>query len=235
MNIFLLIIVSILTALLSLVGGFLLLGKSKLADLLIRLGRPFAAIVLVFCICFDLIPEALESKTLSTLAVVALMLGGFLVCLAINFLAGHLHKHGEAKTLRSKSEAYSMLVIDSLHTLVDGIVLGVAFAANLGTGLLTAVSTVAHEVPQEIGDFGIMLRSRFPKSKILKLQIASSLLLVPSAVVAYYVGGLILPTLPPILAVIAGFFLYIAFEEVSGMIKESRKKGGSLNVRSKNH
>ena len=116
-----------------------------------------------------------------------------------------------------------MLVVDSLHTIVDGIVIGTAFAAGLPTGLLAALSTAAHEIPQEIGDFSIMVRSKMSSKKILKLQIASGLLLVPSAVIAFFVGDSLLKNLPVFLALIAGFFLYIAIGEIYAMIKESRR------------
>lgn len=224
MELLVLLLVTTLTALLGLVGGFLLLGKSKLAGFLNKIGKPFAATVLVYCACFDLIPEALEDDALTVWQVLLLVVVGCAGCFLVNFLVGHFHRHGEAKELHSKSEAYSMLVIDSLHTLVDGVVLGVTFATSLGTGLLASVSTAAHEIPQEIGDFGIMIRSRMPKPRILKLQIASALLLVPSAVVAFYLGSSLLPTLPPMMALIAGFFLYIAIQEIYAMIKESKEK-----------
>ena len=223
MKLFTLIITAVVTALLGLVGGFLLLSKSKLAAFLNKIGKPFAAVVLVYCACFDLIPEALESSVLNVWRVFLLVAAGFAVCFSVNLLVGHFHRHGDNKELHSKSEAYSMLVIDSLHTLVDGVVLGVTFATSLGTGLLAAVSTAAHEIPQEIGDFGIMIRSKMPKNRILQLQIVSALLLVPAAVVAYFIGESLLVTLPPIMALIAGFFLYIAFQEISAMIKESKE------------
>ena len=230
MDFLVLLISTILTAFLSLSGGFLLLGKSKLASFLNKIGKPFAAVVLVYCVCFDLIPEALESDTLPVWEVFTLVAVGLVVCFLVNFLVGSIHKHGEEKELRSKTEAYSMLVIDSLHTIIDGIVIGVTFATSLETGLMAAVSTTAHEVPQEIGDFGIMIRSKMQKTRIIKLQVASALLLVPAAVLSYFVGEALLPTLPPLLALIAGFFLYIALQEISGMIKEVKQNGGKTHA-----
>ena len=224
MSVLLLIITTTITALLSLVGGFLLLSRSRIADFLNKIGKPFAAIVLVYCVCFDLVPEALEGDTMTAWEVMLLVAIGCVTCFVVNYLVGNFHRHGEAKELKTKAEAYSMLVIDSLHTVVDGIVLGITFATSLGTGLLTAVSTAAHEIPQEIGDFGIMIRSHIPHTRIVKLQVASSLLLVPSALMAYFVGGALLPTLPPLMALIAGLFLYIAFQEIYAIIRESKEE-----------
>ena len=224
MELFLLILITTVTALLSLVGGILLLGKSKFAQFLAKIGKPFAALVLIYCVFYDLLPEALEGESLTLAQALLLLAVGLVACFLVNFLVSNFHRHGEKKALKIKAEAYSMLVIDSLHTVVDGIVLGVTFATSLGTGLLASASTVAHEIPQEIGDFGIMIRSAMPKTRILKLQVASALLLVPAAVLAYFIGGALLPTLPPLLCLIAGFFLYIALQEICAMIKESKEK-----------
>ena len=221
MELLFLILVSLLTAIFSLSGGFLLLKKSKFSDFLLKFSRPLAASILVFCIFFDLLPEALEDRAISGYKAVALTFAGCLGCFLINYLLRNVHRHGEEKSLRSTAEAYSMLFVDSLHTLVDGVVLGIAFAVSPGTGVLTALSTVAHEIPQEIGDFSIMLRSKLKKPKILKLELLSSFLLIPAAVLSFFIGETLLPALPPLLCLIAGFLLYLALEEIFAMIKES--------------
>ena len=223
MTFLILLLSTVLTAFVSLSGGFLLLTTSKIATFLTKVSRPFAAAVLIYCAFFDLIPEALEDGSIALWEVLILVFVGTAICFLINYLVGIFHRHGEEKELKTKAEAYSMLIVDSLHTLVDGVVLGVTFAASLGTGLLAAVSTIVHEVPQEIGDFSIMLRSHMQKQKILKLQIASALLLVPAAVLSFFIGGALLPALPPLMALIAGFFLYIALIEIFAMIKLSKK------------
>jgi zinc and cadmium transporter len=120
-----------------------------------------------------------------------------------------------------------MLIVDSLHTAVDGVVLGASFVASPSTGLLAALATAVHEIPQEIGDFSIMIRAKMKAKKIAKLQIISSLILVPAAMVAYFAGNIIEPHLPVLMALIAGFFLYIALGEICSIIKRAKdhKKG----------
>ena len=233
---FILLFSTILTVFVSLLGGFFLIfsletefkkthsEKSfKFAKLLKKITTPLAALLLVYTVFFDLLPESLEDSELSLAAVVTLTLIGLVACFSANFVTSNFHKHGDKTELHNKTQAYSKLVVDSLHTIVDGIVIGTAFAAGLPTGLLAALSTAAHEIPQEIGDFSIMVRSKMSSKKILKLQIASGLLLVPSAVIAFFVGDSLLKNLPVFLALIAGFFLYIAIGEIYAMIKESRR------------
>ena len=231
-NFFILLVSTILTVFLSLLGGFLLLFSlkkgekkpdNKFSKILKRITTPLAALLLVYTVFFDLLPESLEESELSLFAVITLVLVGLLACFSVNYILSNFHKHGDKTSLHDKKQAYSMLVVDSLHTVVDGIVIGTSFAASLPTGLLAALSTAAHEIPQEIGDFSIMVRSNFSFRKILKLQIVSGFLLVPAAVVAFFVGESLLKNLPVFLDLIAGFFLYIALGEIYGMIKELRR------------
>ncbi len=222
LEVLLIIGVTIATAILSLAGGFLLLSGSKLARAFQKYGTYFAAAVLLYAVFGDIVPEVLED--LPAAQVVTLILSGVALCTFISYMAGHFHKHGDDKTFKDKKQAYAMLIVDSLHTAMDGIVIGASFASGIPTGLTSAFATAAHEIPQEVGDFSIMIRSRMEKKRIIKLQIISALILVPFALVAYFVGDAIKTHLPTMLSLIAGFFLYIALNEIYSIIKIIRGK-----------
>ena len=217
LEVLLIIGITAVTAILSLAGGFLLLTGSKFAKIFQKYGTYFAAAVLLYAVFGDIIPEVLED--LPAIQVVGLVALGTAICTAISFAAGHFHKHGDEHAFKNKKQAYAMLIVDSLHTAMDGIVIGTSFASGIPTGLTSSLATAAHEVPQEIGDFSIMLRSKMPKKQIAKLQIFSALILVPFAVLSYFVGDLLKDALPSLLALIAGFFLYIALGEIYSIIK----------------
>ena len=117
-----------------------------------------------------------------------------------------------------------MFAVDTVHTAADGVVLGAAFAAGIPTGIISALATAAHEIPQEIGDFAIMLRSKMEKEKIIKLQFISAAAGLPVALVAFFVGDKIEPALPPLLCVVAGFLLYIAIIEIWSIIKALKSR-----------
>lgn len=206
--------VGVVVSVLGLAGGILLLSGSKTTKILEKYGPAFAVVVLLYAIFGDLIPEALEDGGLPNYGVALLVLAGLLIASVLGFFLGHLHHHGEDKDLKNKSQAKAMLLVDSLHNLADGVVLGVSFSAGLSAGLLVAVSTVAHEIPQEIGDFSIMLRSKIAKRRIIKLQLISALLLVPMSIVAFFIGELLEGTLPVFLSLVAGFLLYIVIGEL---------------------
>ncbi len=217
------ILATILTAFLSLSGGFILLfGSKKSAKFVQKYGTPFAALVLLAVVFLDIIPEILEEESLPIWLLIVLIIAGLVSCIMISSVAGHFHKHGDEHTFHNKKQAAAMLIVDSLHTAVDGIVLGASFATGYGTGLLAALATTTHEIPQEIGDFSIMIRAKIPAKKIAKLQIISGLILVPAAVIAYFAGSAIEPHLPILMALIAGFFLYIALGEIWSIIKRAK-------------
>lgn len=217
LEVFLIIGVTAVTAILSLTGGFLLLTGSKFAKIFQKYGTVFAAAVLLYAVFGDIVPEVLEELPAHQVGLFVVL--GVVICTIISFVAGHFHKHGDEHTFKDKKQAYAMLIVDSLHTAMDGIVIGTSFASGIPTGLTSSFATAAHEIPQEIGDFSIMLRSKMEKKKIIKLQIVSALILIPFAVLAYFVGDFLKSALPNLLSLIAGFFLYIALGEIYSIIK----------------
>ena len=233
LEVLLIIAVTALTAIISLAGGILLLSGSKLARIFQKYGTIFAAIVILYAVFGDIVPEILEEEALPVWQMALFLAIGTISCFLISFLVGHFHKHGEEKEFKNKKQAYAMLIVDTLHTAMDGIVIGASFASGISTGLVTAVATAAHEIPQEVGDFAIMIRSKMPRRKILKLQLISSLVLIPFAILAYFVGEQIKPALPTLLSFIAGFLLYIALNEIWSIIKILQDKIRKANPRVK--
>lgn len=218
--------VTVLTALISLVGGMAVLSDSRLARGFQKFSTAFAAAVLLYAVFGDILPEVFEDSSLPVWLVLLYVCLGIGICELISILASHFHKHGDdEKVLKNQRQATAMLIVDSIHTAIDGVVIGVAFASGLGTGIIAAVATAAHEIPQEIGDFAIMQRSKMPRGRIIRLQVLSALILMPFAVLAYFVGDKILPALPTLLSFVAGFFLYIVIGEVISLVQWALGKG----------
>ena len=199
-------------------------------------GPAIAFLVLMYAVFFDIVPEVLEE--LPVFNVMGLMLLGFLACALMGLLMGKyhhhsdLHHHGEhaeahGDEIKNKTQAYTMLLVDSVHAVADGVVLGTSFLAGMATGIPTCLATIAHEIPQEVGDFAIMQKAGFGAKKTTLYQALSGLIIVPAGVVAYLVGEQLLEGLPMVLAVVAGFLLYVAIGELSctvQMIKEDRQR-----------
>lgn len=107
-----------------------------------------------------------------------------------------------------------ILIGDSLHNFIDGILIAAAFMANINLGIVTALAISAHEIPQELGDFVILLRGGFKRSKALYYNVISSLGTVIGALLAYVALADIQYLLPYILAVAASSFIYIAVADL---------------------
>ena len=202
-----------------------MLGRGKFARTIQEWGPAIAFVVLMYAVFGDIIPEVLEE--LQILEVVSYVIVGFVACAMIGLFMGRyhhhsdLHRHGNHadihgdEEIKNKAQAYTMLAVDSVHGIADGIVLGTSFLAGIWTGIPTCLATIAHEIPQEVGDFAIMQKARIKTKKIIIFQMLSALIIVPFGVLAYLVGEQLLEGLPIVLAVVAGFLLYIAIGELS--------------------
>lgn len=173
----------------------------------------------------DILPEAISMSPDINRVMVAALAGFVSFFVFERFLMKYflgLHTNKEHADHR---ETLSTLLIsgDTLHNAIDGIVIGLAFAANPAMGLPTALAIAAHEIPQEIGDFSILMELGWKKSRILAINILQSLLAVPGALVGFYIGQNIQVYLPIMLGVTAGVFLYVA---ASDLIPEIHHQSG---------
>lgn len=119
---------------------------------------------------------------------------------------GHNHKHTAAGPL--------ILIGDTIHNFVDGILITAAFMTDVHLGIVTALAITAHEIPQELGDFVILLHSGFTRRKALYYNILSSLGTVVGALLAYFLLADMQQYLPYILVVAASSFIYVAVADL---------------------
>lgn len=118
----------------------------------------------------------------------------------------HQNEHKAAGTL--------ILIGDGLHNLVDGVLIAAAFMTDIHLGVVTSLAVATHEIPQEIGDFAVLLDNGFSRAKALTYNILVSLTTVVGALLAYYSLSGISAILPYILAVAAASFIYIAVADL---------------------
>ena len=124
---------------------------------------------------------------------------------AINPLAIHGH---------ATASGYLILFGDGVHNFVDGVLIAAAFLTDVHLGVVTALAVAAHEIPQEVGDFAILLYSGFTRSKALFYNVLASLTTVLGGVLAYFSLGVAQAALPYVLAVAASSFIYIAVADL---------------------
>jgi zinc and cadmium transporter len=213
----LVILASLGGSLFSLVGGLLLLGKKMSVSRVQRVAIPFAAGALLAAAFIDLLPEAFEDA--GAIQASVLVLVGFVTFFIFERFLGwfhHHHAHPEAQAHDHKKKTTRSLIVlgDTLHNLIDGLVIGAAFLVDPATGIITTIAIAAHEIPQEIGDFGVLLSLGMHRRKVLLVNIFSALATVVAATAVYTAGGVFEGLEPVLLALTAGMFIYIAASDL---------------------
>ncbi|EKD90928.1 MAG: divalent heavy-metal cations transporter [uncultured bacterium] len=209
----------------SLWGGFLLLSREKLAQKISHLLASFAAGTLLGAAFLDLLPEASEMAGEGInvfLWTLVGMLSFFILERFIHFFHHHEQMH---KDLQTKSTLPLIIFSDTIHNFIDGVVIGATFLVSIPLGIVTTLAVAAHEVPQEIGDFGLLLHRGLSKGKVILVNVLSALISLVGALLAYFAGEAILEVISIPLALTAGFFIYIAASDLIPEIHFEEKKG----------
>ncbi|MCA9363381.1 ZIP family metal transporter, partial [Candidatus Kaiserbacteria bacterium] len=161
---------SVLVALTSLIGIFFFGNNKKLIGAQ-KFVVPMAVGVFLSLVLFELIPETIElSPAYGSMSVA---LGFIAFYILANVLHQKYHCHEEEDCNR-KSAALLLLVGDTIHNIADGIILGGAFLINPAIGVATAIGLALHEIPQEIVEFGVLIRGGFSKTKAAMLNLISA-------------------------------------------------------------
>jgi zinc and cadmium transporter len=107
-----------------------------------------------------------------------------------------------------------ILIGDGIHNMVDGVLIAAAFLTDIHLGIITSIAVIAHEIPQELGDFAILLHSGFSRSQALAYNALTGLTTIVGGVVAYFSLSLAEQLVPYVLAVAASSFIYIAVADL---------------------
>ena len=235
----LLVLIIIFTA----VGGILsvlaaavfLLLRDEHREAVLPHGISFAIGALLAVAFWGLIPEAFEQvkpeqfQTLSGTIFVGILGFFFLEKQFIlrHFHSGHCeahtddghdhqgHNHGHSHShSRAKSAGALIILGDSIHNFVDGVLIAAAFLTDVQLGIVTSLAVAAHEIPQEVGDFAILLDSGYSRGKALFYNVLASLTTVVGGVLAYFSLEDLHDTLPYFLALAASSFIYIAVADL---------------------
>ncbi len=126
---------------------------------------------------------------------------------------GHNHGHSHSHS-RAKSAGALIILGDSIHNFVDGVLIAAAFLTDVQLGIVTSLAVAAHEIPQEVGDFAILLDSGYSRGKALFYNVLASLTTVVGGVLAYFSLEDLHDTLPYFLALAASSFIYIAVADL---------------------
>lgn len=221
---------SLVGSIVSLIGGLLLIRYTQRQQLIVRYALPFGAGALLAAAFLSLLPEAAEE--LDVHVAMWYVLGGFLVFFVLERLLGwfHHHHHDDVHGHRDKTHNLLVVIGGALHNAIDGVAIGAAFLVNPAAGIATVLATAAHEVPKEIGDFGILLGKRMPPRRVIFVNLLSALVTVVTTMVTYWAGSALVLNPAPLLAMAAGFFIYIAASDIIPDIHERPRREGNVQA-----
>jgi zinc and cadmium transporter len=206
----------------SLAGGVLSVAAAAFALVLRASWVPmlvsFAIGTLLGAAFLEVVPHAFESG--DTRQAAAAILGGILGFFLLEklLLWRHSHDHGDGAgpTHHREHARAGMLIVvgDTVHNFVDGVLIAAAFLQSPELGVVTAVAIVAHEIPQEVGDFLVLLHSGYGRAKAFALNIVSSLGSVVGGVLGYFALEGFEDWEPTLLGIVAASMIYVAVADL---------------------
>ncbi|MBN3033853.1 MAG: ZIP family metal transporter [Candidatus Saganbacteria bacterium] len=208
---------TVVISLFSLAGVAALGLKEKTLKELLLLLVGFSAGALAGGAFLHLLPEALEELPAGRAFVYALLGFSLFFLMERLFYWRHCHK-GKCDV---HAFTYLNLFGDGLHNFIDGLVIAASFLGGLPLGIATSVAVASHEIPQELGDFGVLVYGGFPVGRALFFNLLSALTAVAGGVAGFYLSSAVAGLAVALLPFTAGGFIYIA---ASDLIPELHKE-----------
>lgn len=208
-------------SLISLIGAFTLAIKDKLLQKILFCLIGFSAGALISSAFLHILPEALE-KVKSEIVFSYLILG-----IVVFFLLERYFywRHCHEGSCDVHTFTYLNLIGDSFHNFIDGMVIAASFTVSFKLGIVTTLAIIFHEIPQELGDFGILVYGGFSKKKALIYNFLTALIAMLGAIAGYFLSDFAQGFSSFILPFTAGGFIYIA---TSDLIPQLHKENNSL-------
>lgn len=213
-----------IVSIIAIIGIVFLAIKDKLLKKILLSLVGFSAGAMLGGAFLHIIPEAAEEKGMENIAIYILI--GFAIFFVLERLLHWHHCHdGECDV---HAFAYVNLIGDAVHNFVDGLIIAAAFVVDINLGIATTIAVVAHELPQEISDFGVLIYAGFSKLKALAYNFLSALLAIVGALVGYFLSQQATDFADWLLPFAAGGFIYIAASDLIPELHKEKKLSKSF-------
>lgn len=171
-----------------------------------------------------LLPESFE-RSASPLATSLYCLAGIGVFFILEKFLLWRHDHADEHTHPIHPVGYLNLIADGVHNFMDGILIGASYLVSIPIGIGTTIAVCFHEIPQEIGEFGVLLHAGFTRARALWLNVLTASLAIAGAVTSLLIGSRLAPFSDAILPLTAGGFIYIAGSDLVPELHKERQPG----------
>lgn len=213
-------------SLVSLIGVVSLAFKDEYVKKYIGLFISLAIGALLGDAFIHIIPESFENLVDPNITSL-LIISGLMIFFLLEKLI-HWHHHGEDKEEEHVHPVGKLVLFsDGIHNLIDGIIIGVSFIVSIPLGFATTLAVILHEIPQEIGDFAVLLHAGYSKRKALLYNFISALFAVLGVLIVFILGDVIENYILWFLPIAAGGFIYVALAD---LIPELHKHSGRTNL-----
>jgi zinc and cadmium transporter len=192
-------------------AGLLLAFPAMIRQMVVPHLISYASGTLLGAAFLGMIPNGL--RTLEASLMLMSVLGGLVVFFILEKLVIWRHCHEQDCEVHSQA-APLILIGDAFHNFVDGVVIAAAFLTSIPLGITASIAVIAHEIPQEVGDFAILLESGYSRTQALLLNTLSAASTLPGAVLAYFWLAEARSMMPYVLAISAASFIYIALADL---------------------
>ncbi|MFQ6052903.1 MAG: ZIP family metal transporter [Candidatus Bathyarchaeia archaeon] len=217
-----------LISLISWVGSLTLFFKEELLSEVLLILVALSAGGLMGGAFLHLLPEAIAevgASSPATLGLFSYLLMGFCTFFVLEQFIEWYHDHSGIH--QKKPVSYLVLISDLIHNFIDGVVIAGSFLVDVQVGIATTLAIALHEIPQEMGDFGVLVYGGFKKSRALLWNYASAITVILGGAVGYYLGA-VKGAAVLLLPFAAGNFIYIASSDLIPEIKHGENKRRNL-------
>lgn len=217
----------IIVSLISLVGAFTISADEKRLRQNVFILVSLAVGALLGDAFIHIIPEAFESGADANTIALYIILGVIIFFIIEKFL--HWHHHGEDKHDNHIHPVGKLIIVsDGVHNFIDGLIIVASYAVSPAVGIATTLAVILHEIPQEIGDFGVLIHAGYSKKRALWLNFLSALCAVVGVGVGLIIGnfGNILEGV--VLPIAAGGFIYIALSDLIPELQKTKDAKRSI-------
>jgi len=221
-----------LISLIAFAGALTLFLKEKLLNKILLILVSLSAGALIGGAFLHLLPEAIMETGAAEeniLNIFLCLIAGFCFFFILEqFIRWHHHHGCHGEECRIKPFSYLILISDGIHNFIDGLIIAGSFVVNPAVGLATTFAVALHEIPQELGDFGVLVYGGFSKFRALVWNFVSGLLAIIGGISGYFLCGWIEGSSIYLLPFAAGNFIYIASSDLIPEIKHKEDVKKSL-------
>ena len=172
-----------------------------------------------------LLPEAIAEAS-DSLKVFLYLLLGFCLFFVLEQFLWWQHEHGEVHKIQPFS--YLILLGDTVHNFIDGLVIAASFVVSYQIGIVTTLAVALHEIPQELGDFGVLTYGGFSRARALAFNYISAIAAIVGGIIGYFAASVLQASTVYLLPFAAGNFIYIAAADLIPEIRHTAKPGRAV-------